>query len=191
MNKVKLVLIDINQVDFNAIFRSGLLTEEDKQQLANCRNVLIHKQKVVSSFLKRKYIGEYSYNEYGKPINQNKFFNISHSKNLVVLALASTPIGVDIEHIREYKKELESFVSSDEELQTIKEPIDFFKIWTSKEALTKCVGTGIATKLKEVPALPFEGVRTYNGKRFYSKQIIEENFVISVVIQSPFAFEIE
>lgn len=93
---------------------------------------------------------EIDYGEHGKPYILNHpdvHFNVSHSKNMVVCAVCDTPVGVDVEIIREYKERLARRISSDEELDIIEKSenkaLEFIKLWTKKEAYLKFLGTGI------------------------------------------------
>lgn len=87
-------------------------------------------------------------------------FSISHSEDWVMAAVASRPIGVDIEKIRPIRKSMERAlftIMSLEDRQYI-EAADketertrrLFELWTRKEAVVKCIGTGIASpQMKE------------------------------------------
>ncbi len=93
---------------------------------------------------------EIDYGEFGKPYLLNHpdiHFNVSHSKNMVVCAVCDTPVGVDVEKIREYKESLARRISSDEEFLKIEssenKALEFIKLWTKKEAYLKFSGTGI------------------------------------------------
>lgn len=92
-------------------------------------------------------------------------FNISHSGNIVVYGVSSIPIGTDVEQIRLIDMKVVSHICYSDELAYIfdqttysadcaiaQEPeilTRFFKIWTTKEAYCKCLGTGI-TDLKSI-----------------------------------------
>jgi 4'-phosphopantetheinyl transferase len=90
---------------------------------------------------------------YGKPnISDGSFyFNISHSKDLVVCAFSKLkPIGVDIEMV-ESNINIEEFfaIFSDDELELIKKSNDksytFYRLWTMKEAILKAYGKGFSS----------------------------------------------
>jgi 4'-phosphopantetheinyl transferase len=91
----------------------------------------------------------------GKPL----FFNISHSRDLVLIAISSSPLGVDVEYIDtafSYEQVLD-VTFSEEELSFIKNSNKrseaFFLLWTRKEALLKATGKGIDDCLPNVPSL--------------------------------------
>jgi len=102
---------------------------------------------------------EFSRTETGKPflINQLKpvYFNLSHSKNFVVLAVCNhAKAGVDIEGVRQRKfldiAELYFHPREFSQLTACTESARgnlFFRLWTLKEALFKATGSGIANNL--------------------------------------------
>jgi len=96
------------------------------------------------------YIPEIHTGENGKPYIDGLFFNISHSHSLVVCAFSDCEIGIDVEKIREYRPRVaEKF--HPEEISRLEKAIDkdleFFKIWTMKEAYVKCSAVGISKAL--------------------------------------------
>lgn len=148
-------------------------------------------EKQVSSYLKEKYIGEYYLNEFGKPLSDNKFFNVSHSKGVVVLAISKEfPIGLDIEVIRDYKDEIAKYISSEEEYTSIKDNESFFTIWTNKEALVKCLGTGFKEEVKKIPALPINGLKRYKDHGFITMTIKIKDLIVTIALESTEPFEI-
>ena len=94
-------------------------------------------------------------NKEGKPSigRQNLHFNISHSNNLVCVAICTeAPIGVDVQHIRKFSEMLIPRVLTPEEKQEYSKCSDkqqfFFSTWSKKEACVKATGIGIKIGLK-------------------------------------------
>lgn len=50
--------------------------------------------------------GEVTFSQRGKPILQNGFCSVSHSRNRMIIAVADYPIGIDIEYKRELRMDL-------------------------------------------------------------------------------------
>ena len=150
-----------------------------------------YKEKAASFILKNKYIGEYHLNEFNKPISDKYEFNISHSKGVVVFIKDNTPIGIDIEKIREVETDLIDYISNDEEKEYITNKEKFYEIWTNKESLVKCIGTGIVDKIKEIPSLPLNSKKEYKNKTFYSKTIKYLDYIISISRQENKPFDIK
>jgi 4'-phosphopantetheinyl transferase len=95
-----------------------------------------------------------------KPFVENQSdvqFNISHSGDWILIAIANTTIGADVEFINynfQYIDVLEDNFSMDE-IKQIKEnnAIEtFFKFWTRKESITKTTGKGLDENIKLIPA---------------------------------------
>lgn len=92
----------------------------------------------------------------GKPYligHQGVEFNLSHTKNAIVVALSDAPVGIDIEKIREIDFGIADRFFTEKELTWLREPgadqmQRFFMVWTRKEALLKYEGVGLSGGLK-------------------------------------------
>ena len=191
MINIKVKFYDTNVTTLENILSSSFLFDKDLSYLSRFKVEETKKEKASSLIFKNKYIGEYHLNEFGKPLNEDINFNISHSKGVVVFAKDKIPIGIDIEKIRPVENSLVEYISSSEEREYIKNDINFYEIWTNKESLTKAIGTGIKTKIKDIPGLPINGKKTYQEKEFYSKTIKYKDYIISVTRENNEPFEIE
>ncbi|KKO55323.1 4'-phosphopantetheinyl transferase family protein [Paenibacillus sp. DMB20] len=98
----------------------------------------------------------FEYNEFGKPRLKNqshRYFNISHSGQWVVVALDTSPIGIDIEKIQPIDFRIgEKFFTSLETRQILCQPKPmmtryFYKFWTLKESYIKAIGKGLSIPL--------------------------------------------
>lgn len=85
------------------------------------------------------------HNNYGKPIIENFNFNITHSHNLVAVAISSNEVGIDVEYLdnRDQSKIAKTIMSDEEYLKYLDDNQLFYIIWTQKEAYLKWKGTGI------------------------------------------------
>lgn len=102
---------------------------------------------------------EFELEENGKPYiasHPDIYFNISHCSGAVACVFADSPVGIDIQecrkvtpsHIRKICTEAET-----ESIMASQNPIDeFCKIWTIKEAVSKCSGEGIFKSLRNSSA---------------------------------------
>ena len=98
-------------------------------------------------------IGELKQTENGAPLPCNEiYWSITHKTQYVGGVVAPTPIGIDIERIRECSRGLYAKTAGDREWALAdpeKNPlITFFRYWTSKEALVKTSGSGLKDLLK-------------------------------------------
>ena len=181
MKKVTLYIINTNNLDVSSL---PLLTNDDHISLSRYKDERTRKEKTASLYLKKKYIGDYFISEKGKPLSKDKYFNISHAYGYVLLAISDTDIGVDIEGNRKVEDELKRYIASDEEYDLMVDDQIFYKVWTSKESLLKCVGTGLVSDLKGVPSLPFNGLKIYQGNKYYSKCIDYKGLIISLTLKT-------
>jgi 4'-phosphopantetheinyl transferase len=136
--------------------------EEDKQRYIFGRGAL--------RFLLGKYLNnssntiQFAIGADKKPLLNKKpgddlQFNISHSGDLVLIAISNSEIGVDIEKINpefSYKDILNSNFSREEIdfIQNSKHPIEsFYLLWTRKESLVKATSKGLIDNLNLISVL--------------------------------------
>ena len=99
--------------------------------------------------------------------NQNNLqYNLSHSGDAILLAVADSPIGADVEFINNdfgYSEVLtDNFSSAEVNYITETDSIHrFFKLWTRKEAVTKATAQGLDCDLRLLPGL--EGTSVVAG----------------------------
>lgn len=97
-------------------------------------------------------------------------FNVSHAGDYVVLAYAENgQVGIDIEH--KIPVDISDFnqVMTDEEITTCKTQDAFYRLWTSKEAVIKALGTGFQQDVREIQ---LEKHAAYlNGKKWFLQEI--------------------
>lgn len=187
---LKVYLLDYRALPLSFLMDSKYLSELEKISFEKYKNENVKKEKIVSAILKNKYIGDYHLNEYGKPISNNKYFNISHSDGYIALAIDEVPVGIDIENIRIAEEDLRNYISNDEEKKYIHDDESFFEVWTNKEALVKANGNGINQKIKTIQSLPLNAIRTYDNKTYFNKTIKYQNLVITVSRASSDDFNI-
>lgn len=77
-------------------------------------------------------------------------FNISHTRNRILLAISSKPVGIDIERLSTVPTDVMKFIFHKNEIDYVlsassetEKKLRFYTIWTRKEALTKCLGIGL------------------------------------------------
>ena len=72
------------------------------------------------------------------------YFNLSHSHGVIMLGISHTPIGVDIEKIRDIDFSKFTFIDA-EDVE------DFFEKWTERESYLKLTGEGLSNFRCEIP----------------------------------------
>lgn len=183
---MKVYLIDSHSVVMDDILNSPYVSNFFNE----CKNEETRKEKIISNYLKNKYIGKYHIDENGKPLADHTYFNISHSHGLVAFIQSDVPIGIDIEKIRPISNTLQEYISNDSEKKYIHDEISFFEVWTNKEALIKCFGSGLKTKAKDIPALPINDRRIYKNNIFFNKTIRYKDYIITVSRQKDEDFDV-
>ncbi len=125
-------------------------------------------------------IGDLSYTEYNKPYfkNENVKFNISHSGNIVVCAIAENfEIGIDIEISQEIQLEYFKSQMTTLEWQRIifsdDERNAFFEYWAQKEAVIKTHGMGLSLPLKSFEVINNQTI--IKEEHFFLKEIPLDN----------------
>ena len=192
MEIVKLVVLDI-ELAFN--HKKKLLdkvSEIQKQKAFNYQNEVDQIRSLASSYLMNSLSNEtLLFNDTGKPFFANgPYFNISHSGKYVVMAVSNSEVGVDIEENVERNMSALIRIFNEAEAKMIKEHADFYYLWCAKESLIKCMGSSIS-KVKEVPSLPLNGLKTFKGKDYQSKTFVYEKHIISVTRESKEEFEVK
>ena len=155
---VYLVNIKDKSIDDILLTYGNYLNDQDIKKAKKYKLALNKKQSLISSALKNKYVKEnIIFNECGKPLSNNLFFNISHSLDMVVMATSSDcSVGVDIEYTKgETEDKLIDYVCNIEEQEFIQNDKlrCFYYVWTRKEAILKLQGTGLIHNLKSVDSL--------------------------------------
>ncbi len=141
--------------------------------------------------------GLVSFSDHGKPyVRGNKFyFNISHTRELVLCAMSKKECGIDCETIRQVSPKLIEKVCTPKECRSVFSADDpfreFFIHWTLKESYMKYTGLGFSIPPK---SLEFEihddGIISNTDCRFFT---IDYSFnkIISVCAPEQFTFSIE
>lgn len=146
----------------------GLLTDEERAAAERLASLSVRARFQTSRGLRRKMLSEaagidpcevkFREDTDGKPRATNAGvwdFNVSHSGDLVAVAVARAAVGIDIEIIRPVR-EMESIVARyfhpDEAgawralAPGLREEA-FFVLWSAREAAMKCLGLGLAKGL--------------------------------------------
>lgn len=121
---------------------------------------------------------------YGKPyLETNPFyFSISHSGTKVLVVVSDSPVGCDIEYVRENDLSVAKRFFDDSEFLAIEnsdQPLEeFFKFWTIKESYLKVVGKGLCFGLNN---LVIRGTRLSDENYSFITYKYDENYRISYV----------
>jgi 4'-phosphopantetheinyl transferase len=96
------------------------------------------------------------FQEFGKPfLNPEKFkdihFNVSHTIDEIAIAVASFSLGFDLEINQDnYPKSLVKQMLHSEDQLKIESSVQFYQLWSIKEAFVKYTGDGLQLSLKNI-----------------------------------------
>ena len=132
----------------------------DIDQKLSMYSELINKYKIYKELKLLDNEITFSTNQKGKPflLNHSNFqFNISHTRNALVVAFSNEEVGIDIESIKLFDMQIANrFFTSAEQDYIIShkdQNYAFYDIWTKKEAYIKYIGTGLSTPLNSFNVL--------------------------------------
>ena len=117
------------------------------------------------------------------------YFNISHSKEIIIVALSNVEIGIDIEEIKHFNQSfIDKVFSFEEKVQSINlnNKDEFYtRLWTLKECHFKCLGTGLKFPLTKT-SFNLEktnySIEFKKGNNYYYQDKIGSNSVFSICI---------
>jgi len=124
-----------------------------------------------------------------KPAVYGIEFNLSHSGNLLLIAVSSCPVGIDIELIRpdfDFKAVLPASFSAEEQRRVLQaeDPLNcFYAYWTKKEAVLKASGQGLADDMSLLDAGNEQMV--WDGRAYEVKTYTMENDYIFSLAGEP------
>ncbi len=120
----------------------------------------------------------------GKPELQNfpgLYFNVSHSGEWVVMALAKAPVGIDVEKIKKPVYRIAERYFSQSELENLNslsgssKQAYFFDLWTLKESYLKMLGKGLTKSLGSFTIIGSNGVFSLiNDKSLKDKVFLKQ-----------------
>ncbi len=192
MQTVKLYVADTDLGKKHFRFLLENVSVGQKEKALRYANEIDQIRSLLSSYLKNQLSREELLkNENGKPYFANgPYFNISHSGKYVLMVVSTAEIGVDVEEIK--NKDMSSLVRifNEAEAKMIKEHSDFYYLWCAKESLIKCMGLTVG-KVREIPGLPLNGLKTFKGKDYQCKSFIYDKHIVSITREGNEEYEID
>lgn len=121
---------------------------------------------LVAGLLLRRVCGvradcQLAYGENGKPYlkSGDMYFNVSHAGDYVVLAVANSEVGVDIERVSAYSDAVADRCFTPPEREWLRQEGSdeaFYRLWTAKESAMKASGFGFALQPESFSVLPLD-----------------------------------
>jgi 4'-phosphopantetheinyl transferase len=172
---IKVFTLQLSEADYKPEFQDELLIylpEAGRKRVQDRLNMTSKLHTVAGELLARYSVGNYigkpdqeivlRFGEKGKPHIENLtnvHFNISHSGNYIVCAVAGTEIGIDVERVRKVNLRVaERFFSASEihDLMACSEEARmhyFITLWTIKVSYLKAIGRGLTQHLNSFTIL--------------------------------------
>ena len=192
MDIVKLVILDTELAFKHKKKLLEKISDAQKEKANKYKNETDQIRSLASSYLINSLSNKpLLFNDTGKPFfEKGPYFNVSHSGKYIVMAVSDKEIGVDIEEC--VAKDMSPLIRifNEAEAKMIKEHADFYYLWCAKESLIKCIGSSIS-KIKEIPSLPLNGLKTFKGKDYQSKSFVYEKHIVSITRESKEDFEVK
>lgn len=131
-----------------------LVTPALRTRFTNCHSTV---RTILAAYTERRAEDvRYRFARFGKPFLEHDAirFNLSHSAQLAMLAVARVEVGIDCEALNPQLDYEDLRGQIDECPANITSPEIFFRIWTRKEAVLKLLGCGfqIPPQRAQVPA---------------------------------------
>ena len=155
------------------------LMEKDRRLCLGAELLL---RRAVHSVGAGDFFGDFRYGEYGKPCfgESTLRFNLSHSEEWVVCAVANCEVGCDVELIAPVDPKLaERFFSGDEYRDILSQPAPeaetemFFRYWTLKESFMKATGLGMKLSLRSFEIVLGEEIsvrQSVDGRQYFFRE---------------------
>ncbi|WP_124067751.1 4'-phosphopantetheinyl transferase superfamily protein [Clostridium sp. E02] len=164
---ITLLLFDINLIDdimtnqLQSHISLERRTKAMKYHFMEDKKRCICSERLIQYYL-QTYAGiedkiDYGYNKFGKPFLMkypNIHFNISHSGDWVIIGFSNHIIGVDIERVQKYEKEIANYCFTKIEKDYLYSAGEseylnrFVEIWTLKESYIKYIGKGLSIDMR-------------------------------------------
>lgn len=108
-------------------------------------------------------------NRYGKKFLENNeiYFNISHTNNILSFVFDCEECGIDIEYTQKQRRveQLANHYFTNEEKEVVLNSDNinnsFYHIWTMKESYSKMIGSGIVGYFNNIPSNYYESIKSY------------------------------
>lgn len=160
-------ILNCLDIDLDEVLNSNIyIPYEINNKLINAKSITRKKELLATCIILSKvFNNDYDIHYYsnGKPYLDNKYnyldykyLSISHSNNIVSIALSEHDIGLDIEVMNKDRLIVHKATLNNYELDIYNSLNDydkikyFYKIWTRKEAYVKLSGIGLITKPNQI-----------------------------------------
>ncbi len=152
---MKIQYVNLDNISFEELKGClPLLPTERQEKVARYRFEVDRLRSLIAGLLIRRVTGgaPICYGDHGKPLCDGVNFSVSHSGQIVAIAVGDCAVGLDVEQIpsQDRLKIADRFYHPNERTyvqNASDQPLAFCEIWTRKEAVLKMTGEGISSDL--------------------------------------------
>ena len=162
------------------------LSLERRDKINRQQKLQKRKQSLGAGLLIKEVLAQKGINEdavtkdvHGKPQVEGLHFNLSHTGNIVVCAIAEAPVGCDVESVRTAPDGVaEHFFCKNErnyleQFEGERYDEEFYRIWTLKESYVKMTGEGMALTRGVYELVLNEDVKVLRAGKVQSCRFVE------------------
>ena len=186
---IRLYAADIEQLNNTELF-NRLLAEVDEERRAKVNRLIPEKGKRLSlaaGVLERLALKDAGLTEYTIEKRENDkpyiagrddvFFNLSHSGEMVICAIAPVEVGCDIELIKEDRPKIaQRFFTEEEQQFSSVSKENFYRMWTLKETFMKVTGKGLQLPMRDYSINVAEEIKitqNVDDRQYFFKEIFD------------------
>jgi len=189
---MEVYLLDLNTLAGREARAMALLTPDRREKAARLRRELPRRQCVGAGLLLRYVFGPRApeHTPSGKPyFPGERSFSLSHSGAAAALAVADESVGLDVQLFTQPGEALLRRVLTEAERQWLSGAGEggFAFLWSRKEAVLKCLGTGADRPLRSFSVLPGERP-VLDGHRFALYSLQWKEYALSAAVAGESAF---
>lgn len=189
-SRVEVSILRFNVAAGTASDDLAMLDDAERQRESEFTAITARARYVTSHAFVRRVLGQYldadpaglrydracehcGHTSHGRPrlVDRSSSFSLSHSESRVVVAVAEGPVGADVEDItrRPVAERVIRRCCCAGELAWLAgrpagdRPVDFLRLWTKKEALTKALGLGVVVPFGGIDVLGSAAIAVRQG----------------------------
>lgn len=201
LSKNEVYVFSFSLDQFDSLIRphyAAVLTDNELEKAMRFRYIKDQQRSIAGRYICRMVLAQllntppvqiaFDYSFYKKPVIEGIEFNISHSGDYVLFAVSPVPVGIDVEFISadfsyqhilpgHFTLEERTFITTEDTTALL----NFYTLWTRKEAILKATAEGLTDKLQEVGSLDTLIIRE-NSPYLLSSFLMDPQHVASIAL---------
>lgn len=150
----------------------------------SCFHVKLFHEDSKAAFVLLKYIIEkygyqtdyyVKYTEFKKPYLKGLFYNVSHSKGRIAIAISENEVGVDIQKYTDVVEKVKSKYYHEDDYEQ-----NLLNMWVIKESYLKFIGIGLTNDLFNVRIKKDKVAYLKEEEAYYSCFSLDDDYALSI-----------